>query len=353
MNQIVCLGSPYILHELEKFTKSLTDICLVTYDKVSKKKPVLYLYFGDNIEDKNRHNSLLSLEDLTEKDLILPVLRDPSNFKEYIPDELKEINAIIIKNNKDIHKLNNRILEWCNKIEVNRKVFISYKRTDSLKLAEQLYDTLIKSHYTPFLDSYSIETGVKFQEYLLHELSDSAIFVFINTPNYEFSSFTLEELNAASLHQMSIIEIKTNSARDYKEAEFSVVFKLEDDIAPEKEYSEETINNIVYLIEKERAKAFEFKQQTIIDYVKAINKDKNISVSDKGVISTIPNTNLYYPVYHNPLAIDYQKAEKIIEDTSVGDKFVIYNGIHCRKDVKDHILWLNKSLPLQAMDINE
>ncbi|MGL5705991.1 MAG: toll/interleukin-1 receptor domain-containing protein [Tannerellaceae bacterium] len=351
MNQIVCLGSPYILPELEKFTKSLTDICLVTYDKVSKKKPVLYLYFGDNIEDKNRHNSLLSLEDLTEKDLILPVLRDPSNFKEYIPDELKEINAIIIKNNKDIHKLNNRILEWCNKIEVNRKVFISYKRTDSLKLAEQLYDTLIKSHYTPFLDSYSIETGVKFQEYLLHELSDSAIFVFINTPNYEFSSFTLEELNAASLHQMSIIEIKTNSARDYKEAEFSVVFKLEDDISPEKEYPDEIIKSIVYLIEKERAKAFEFKRKTIIDNLIASNKD--IVVSSNGIISTKNNTHLYYPVFHNPLATDYQKAEKIIDNTSTGDKFVIYNGIHCRKDVKDHILWLNKSLPIKAIDINE
>ena len=63
--------------------------------------------------------------------------------------------------------------------------------------------------------------GVDFQEYLRHELSDSSVFVFLNTPNYPMSQFTMEELTVCSKLQMGILEIKTPNSSNYEEAKFS------------------------------------------------------------------------------------------------------------------------------------
>lgn len=90
------------------------------------------------------------LNELVEKQLVLPVVKDPNLFNAYIPEELGPINAIIVPSENEVNKLKNRVLEWFGKIEVNRKVFISYKRSDSTVLAQQLYNSLIKAHYIPF-----------------------------------------------------------------------------------------------------------------------------------------------------------------------------------------------------------
>lgn len=181
MNQIIFLGTPYIQSELEKSLHSFEDIRIIQEEKKDSNQPVLYLYCGDCEEDKNKHSTTF-LNGLVEKQLILPVVKDPNLFNAYIPEELSSINAVIIPSGNEVNKLKNRVLEWFGKIEVNRKIFISYKRSDSTVLTQQLYNALIKAHYIPFLDSYSIDSGVAFQEYLLHELSDSAVFLFLNTP---------------------------------------------------------------------------------------------------------------------------------------------------------------------------
>ena len=109
-------------------------------------KPVLYLYCGDCEEDKNKYSTTF-LNELVEKQLVLPVVKDPNLFNAYIPEELGPINAIIVPSENEVNKLKNRVLEWFGKIEVNRKVFISNKRSDSTVLAQQLYNSLIKAHY--------------------------------------------------------------------------------------------------------------------------------------------------------------------------------------------------------------
>ena len=262
MNQIIFLGTPYIQRELELSLHSFKDIRIIQEEMKDSNKPVLYLFFFVLEEDKNKPSTTFFNE----------LVKDPNLFNAYIPEELGPINAIIVPSENEVNKLKNRVLEWFGKIEVNRKVFISYKRSDSTVLAQQLYNSLIKAHYIPFLDSYSIDSGVAFQEYLLHELSDSAVFLFINTPNYDMSKFTMEELNAANKLQLGVIEIYTNGAKHYKEAEFAEVFNLDGNIDYNKECDDNTIRSILDFIEKIRANLFEFKFKAIIDQIKIKNK---------------------------------------------------------------------------------
>ena len=352
MNQIIFLGTPYIQSELEKSLHHFEDIHIIQEEKKDSNKPVLYLYCGNCEEDKNKYSRIF-LSELVEKQLVLPVVKDPSLFNAYIPEELGSINAIIIPSGNEVNKLKNRVLEWFGKIEANRKIFISYKRSDSTVLAQQLYNALIKAHYIPFLDSYSIDSGVAFQEYLLHELSDSAVFLFINTPNYDMSKFTMEELNAANQLQLGVIEIYTNGAKHYKEAEFAEVFNLDGNIDYNKECDDNTIRSILDFIEKTRANLFEFKFKAIIDQIRIKNKDKSLCVDSNRICYTGPNGACYYPILHNPISSDFQKAEDKMSKQKNTNKYLVFNGLHCRKDIKEHILWLNKSLPIKAIDINE
>lgn len=351
MHQIVCLGSPYIENCLKEELKSYNDIQFVDYGDFIKEPNNLVLYFGDDNSDKRCDS--IPLNEFVDKGMILPVIRESLKFKNYIPDELEAINAIIIPSENEVSRLKNRILEWFGYIEVNRKVFISYKRNDSLNLAQQLYDSLIKLHYTPFLDSYSIDSGVDFQEYLLHELSDSAIFLFINTPNYEFSKFTMEELNVANLLQIGTVELRSNNVNKYKEAEFAKVYELNNDIKPDTVFPENTIKDIIYLIEKTRAELFEFRQNALIDQIKAKSNDDSIEPDIKGVVYSKQNDSWYYPIIHTPDSTDYKKAIDQIGVVENKNKYLVYNGLHCRKDIKEHIIWLNQSLPIKAIDINK
>ena len=109
-----------------------------------------------------------------------------------------------LKDSDPIEKLKNFVLRYFGLLDVNRKIFISYKRDDCEGLAKKLYDELNKKNFVPFLDSYVIEPGVIFQDYLKHELADSELMVFINSKDYEQSKWCKEELTAASELQVGI-----------------------------------------------------------------------------------------------------------------------------------------------------
>lgn len=63
----------------------------------------------------------------------------------------------------------------------------------------------------------------------------------------------MEELNAANKLQLGVIEIYTNGAKHYKEAEFAEVFNLDGNIDCNKECDDNTIRSILDFIEKIRA----------------------------------------------------------------------------------------------------
>ena len=97
--------------------------------------PTYCLYFGS--ENKTIDNDLLNIliDDAT---LILPVISNINNATNLIPESLKAINVFELKNNIEINKLVNCILEGFGLLRTSRKLFISYKRSESSTAAIQL-----------------------------------------------------------------------------------------------------------------------------------------------------------------------------------------------------------------------
>ncbi|MBP8114662.1 MAG: toll/interleukin-1 receptor domain-containing protein [Chitinophagaceae bacterium] len=96
--------------------------------------------------------------------------------------------------------------------EEDQRIFISYKRADSEPLAIQLFDQLNHIGFEVFLDRFSIKPGVNFQDRLYQELSDKAMVLFLESPNYLNSEWVGYEINFAKANRLGVFAININSS---------------------------------------------------------------------------------------------------------------------------------------------
>lgn len=351
INKVVLLGTPFLENELRSSLEMYRNIKLVDYDGIYYPDNVLYLFFGQSKSNADIScYSKLDFSELVANHQIVPIVSRLSDFNDFIPMELSPINAIEIDSLQAIGKLKSFILEYFGLLESNRKVFISYKRNDSLTFAHQLHDALVAAHYRPFLDSYSITYGVDFQEYLKHELSDSSVFIFVNTPNYELSKFTMEELNACNKLQMGVIEVFAPNSKVFKEAEFAIRYILPSEIDKYKSYDAIVLKDILSVLENNRLEIQSFREKALADQLKAIVPDLQENSDRKCYVSQCEDKE-FYPLYHIPASLDIQKISE--ESDKTKQAFGFYNGLYCRTDVRNHIDWLNGILPVQVLDVSK
>lgn len=347
-SKVILLGTPFFKDELIKSLKDINNIHIEKYENQMAEDNNLYVYYGNSKDDASWKYSKLDVDNIVKNQKIIPVVRDLKNFNDVIPKDISSINGVQISDSVEIGKLKCLIEERLGLIESNRKVFISYKRSDSSGLANQLYDALIKSHYKPFLDSYSIDYGVDFQEYLKHELSDASVFIFINSPQYDLSEFTREEFTICNQLQMGVVEIFAPNAKNLQESGFSVQYILQESISENKSYDKNTVNGIIRLIEDNRLEMESFRRKAICDQLSSMHDDLVENIDGK-TFSSRTAGQTYFPILHIPTSFDMQT----IQDMGLSNSQGVYNGLYCRRDVHSHLEWLNGFSPIKLIDITK
>ncbi len=355
--QLLALGTPYYLTELQEALKMYPYISFIDVpEMIDERQPLLCLYYGLTSEDKTRTYTI-DVERRAKTQEILPIVQDVSRFDGCIPDTLSFINAFVLKDEKSVPKLKNRILSWFGLLDNTRKIFISYKRSDTTALAHQLFDTLIKKGYIPFLDSYSLEPGVDFQEYLMNEISDADMFIMLNSSNYDQSEYTKAELVAASKLGIGILQVVFPESKDYEEARISSVLQLPEQLPQDQKYELEVVEDIIYNMERFRAQGFRTKRRILVDGLKSKYEGKTIATFEDGSVSVVDSNTVYYPITHVPTSEDLELAYHSMSNLNLGDgaiKKICYYGIHCRCDKRNHMNWLNTfNLPVLSEDISE
>lgn len=96
--------------------------------------------------------------------------------------------------------------------EEDQRIFISYRRDDTSVLAEQLFDRLHHEGFEVFLDRFSINPAVNFQNRLYQELADKAMIIFLESPTFLSSSWIQLEIAFAIKYRLGYLSININDS---------------------------------------------------------------------------------------------------------------------------------------------
>ncbi|HTA83461.1 MAG TPA: toll/interleukin-1 receptor domain-containing protein [Bacteroidia bacterium] len=324
--------------------------------------PTTCIYFGSK---DNTHQNIDILETLiSDSKLVLPVVDDLANFTKHTPTILHPINGFKLKDKNNVEALVGRILEGLGLLRLSRRLFISYKRSESTGVAIQLFEKLEQSGFDVFLDTHTILPGEIFQDELWHRLVDADIVVLLNTPGFLESKWTREELAKASAKSIGILQVIWPTHKPENSSLLSIPVPLKVNDFENNHYNDlngklvdAVLINIVNQAESLRARSLGARQDNIIsefmrsakslNVVAFLQPEKFITVKNKAGDKII-----IIPTIGVPHAFTYHQSEdliKAIKEDKTQKIFLLYDHINIREKWLKHLAWLDEYLPVNSI----
>lgn len=323
-------------------------------------QPAFVIYAGHKNNFTNTQKEILENQKL-DGNIILPVFQD--SFTDEIPEILSNQNGISYK--EDIKKICNIILEGFELLRKNRKLFISYKRSESSNIAIQLYEFLEKNNFDVFIDTHSIDKGEEFQEELWHRMTDCDVILMLNTKEFLKSDWCKQELDKAHIKRIGIIHLLWPDCdfEDFAHLAFSL--KLKDSNFDKPLFSDLTkgrlnkdiLPEILNLVESSRARNLASRQDALItEFTQAANdngQEVNLQYS-RYITKGLPNGKLkvYIPTIGIPQSINCHNSQKLIEkieSRQIESITLIYDEMSIRNYWLEHLDWLNNYLEIKTL----
>jgi hypothetical protein len=336
---------------------------IITMDNITEYsggQPAYVIYSGNKNNLDTGTLEILKKQKL-EGNTILPIFIN--SFDDEIPDELKNQNGLPFDNN--INRICNIVLEGFELLRKNRKIFISYKRSESSNVAIQLYEALERNNFDVFLDTHSIDKGEEFQEELWHRMTDCDVILMLNTKNFLESEWCGYELEKAHLKRIGIVHLiwPDNDFQNFAQLAHSIQLKNGDFDKPlfsdltNGRLKIEKVKETIDLIESVRARNLAARQDAIItEFIEAANYN-NIEVNlqfSRYITENLSNgkRRVYIPTIGVPQSINCFNSEKLIKKIEKGEIdsiHLIYDEMSIRDYWLEHLEWLNEYLKVQTI----
>lgn len=159
------------------------------------------VYFGG--KDAPEANLQFLLEEAIP---VIPIVSDCKKVNEEIPLLLRPLNCLAY-NEVGVERVATALLECTGLLPRQRRVFVSYRRSEARQAAIQLFDELSSRLFDVFLDTHGIAPAEDFQSVLWHRLCDSDVLVMLDTPNYFASRWTSAEFGRALAKGISVLRV--------------------------------------------------------------------------------------------------------------------------------------------------
>lgn len=270
---------------------------------------------------------------------IIPIIFDSN---EALHESSKHINAFLYDHNdkeKSDEMLCHVILEKFGLIKNTKNVFISYRREDSLSLAENIRTQLLMKGYSIFLDKKSIDVGVDFMDSIKLAIANADVFLLLYSPSYFDSVYTKKEMYAACIARIPIIILSWEKAEDVNTYGFKHQ-KLQNCYSISTIECDDLIENINRLQEKTQV----FRFQKLRRIYENFNQEGEISLSSFYVPSMrAKEYSSYHAIFGIPTTMDLEKIQKK-EDNKCIRSSAIYDDLCIPYSYYKHIEWLNNEL---------
>lgn len=328
--------------------------------EVDSRLPRLAIFFGYQGASDSAHPAISGLiEDSTP---IITVVSDLQKVTVEIPPVLTHINALAVKQpDTNLDRAVSLILEQFRLLRRERRLFISYKRTDSQKVADQLYEALEGKGFDVFLDTRSVPPGVDFQAELWHRMSDSDVVVLIDTPGFRDSRWTTEELARANATNIQILHLLWPGQEGDETSSLSHFFDLltadfidADLESAQRSISPNAVDGICRSAERLRARAIAARHRYLVDSFCDAARDVGLSPivqpqfwisvqGKKGTVAAVPTIGV-------PTS---ERLHTIFDTIPTNDgkvsTWVLYDGRGILSSWIQHLSWLDGYLPVKSV----
>jgi hypothetical protein len=142
---------------------------------------------------------------------VVPVVVPPASASILAGGPLANTNALTWSPRDPL--MAGRVLDAADIGARRRRVFISYVRRESSALAEQLFDRLQRERFSVFLDSFTLEPGIDFEERLQEELADKGTVLVLETRSNGHRTWTRFEVDFARRHRLGLLALRLPKGR--------------------------------------------------------------------------------------------------------------------------------------------
>jgi hypothetical protein len=139
---------------------------------------------------------------------VIPVAQSSANgvVEAQIPEAFRHLNCLFFDQG-GVERVTSCVLECLGLLRRQRRVFLSYCRSESRHAALQLFNELSARGYEVFLDTHGVPPAVDFQDVLWHALCDADVMVMLDTPTYFERRWTAEEFGRALAKNLGVLRV--------------------------------------------------------------------------------------------------------------------------------------------------
>lgn len=345
-------------------SKEMIEILtLSSIENYISKNPTTCLFFGNGINISNQEIEVLNIL-IKDAVFIVPLVKELDQYQSLTPPILEKINGTQLSSNNDIEIIVSILLEGFELLRKSRRIFVSYKRSESSKIALQLYQYLDSKGFNVFLDTHDLRPGAIFQDELWHQMVDTDIVVLLNTPNFFDSHWTSEEFSQANAMNINILQIIWPRTSRKRHSELCIPEYLNTSdfyLRSSNKLKSKTLIKLGSKIESLRARSLASRQDNIIqEFIRASHEQNiNATLQSNKMIEVTETKNgdkfLIIPAIGVPQSLSYNQVDDIIQKTQK-EKYkpiLLYDHRNILKSWIIHLDYLDKHLPTKGAKISE
>ena len=261
----------------------LDESTAVTFkDKIPEEYPdnhaaVIYLGSQNGRNNKEVKNDLKNARDFQFS--ILPIFRksDPGTVREKLPEEIERVNAVDWDSNRNLAL--ESLLGMLGLGETDRKVFLSYRRDESVAIAVQLHKELVRARFDVFLDRFAVPPGDDdFQQRIDEHLGDKVFVVLLESAKLGESKWVQHEIAYAHSHRIEVLALTLPDVDDSQltpSIDDAFRTRLTENDLSNGELTPECVKNILKKIELAHARAIRRRREQTLGSLKDLLRKDN------------------------------------------------------------------------------
>jgi hypothetical protein len=319
--------------------------------------------FSDNSEGQQLAPQVERLLDSTA--ILIPVVDSFDDFASKVPAALKASNGMRLDpGDPGLENVAGLVLELLGLLRKRRRLFISYKRTESSAVAQQLYHALDERSFDVFLDTLSVRAADLFQEQLWHRMADSDVVVLLYTASIHSSGWVEKEIERANGMKITVLQvIWPNVRREPKTSLFEPLYLDEDDFDTNSsgQLSPAKSVEICALVETLRARSLANRQAELIGTLRERAADHKLetTIQPNRCVDVRCNDKertftRVFPAVGIPDSETFH-ADALTPSRGATPKQIVllYDALNVAPHWKTHLDWLHQYLPVKTVKVFE